>query len=142
MSNLYALYVILSAKNNGLYIVSSEQKEPVLPCKKITVPHKVKQESRYILKNFFIEDAYRYSEECSYNFLDIQEENTIDYARSTLSDFQETNVYMTYGGISELHTLKPNLYWYKLLFNSEYFGYSSNKSLNLVIDNVINKTTI
>lgn len=141
MNNVYALYIILSAKNNQPYIVSRNPKEITPPCEKITVPHKLQQESRYILKNFFIDDAYKFSEECSYNFLYIQEENTIDYARSTLPDFQETNLYLTYGGISSLHELKPNLYWHKLVFNNEYFGYTNNKSLNLLIDNVIHKTT-
>lgn len=139
MNKLYAIYVILSSKDNFPYVISTKEKELILPCEPITVPHKIKQESRFILKNFFVEGTYQYSEECSYNFLDIQEENTVSYIQKIKTDYNETDLYLTYGGISLMYNLKPNLYWYKLVFNTEYYGYTTNKSLNLLIDNVINK---
>lgn len=141
MNNLYALYVILSSKDNDMYIVSTKEKELSIPCIEITCPSKVKQEARYILRNFFTKDSYQFTEECSYNFLDIQEENSLDYLRS-IDVFTEDNLYITYGGIAIFNTLQSHLYWHKLIFNHDYFGYTTNKPLSLLIDNVINKTTI
>jgi hypothetical protein len=141
MNDVYALYVILSSEDNQLYIVSTKEKELILPCIKLAYPSKIKQETRYILRNFFTEDSYQFTEECSYNFLDIQEDNSLDYLRS-INEFSEDNLYITYGGIAPLNKIKPQKYWTKLVFNTDYLGYTTNKSLNLVIDNVINKTII
>jgi hypothetical protein len=141
MNKLYALYVILSSKDNDIYIVSTKEKELDIPCIEITCPSKVKQEARYILRNFFTRDSYQFTEECSYNFLDIQEENSLDYLKS-LEKFSDDNLYITYGGIAQTNTLQSHLYWYKLIFNHDYLGYTTNKALNLLIDNVINKTTL
>lgn len=141
MNKLYALYVILSSKDSDIYLVSTKEKELSIPCIEITCPTKVKQEARYILRNFFTKDSYQFTEECSYNFLDIQEENSIDYLKSIEQPIED-NLYITYGGIANLNTLQPNLYWYKLIFNHDYLGYTTNKALNLLIDNVINKTTL
>lgn len=141
MNKLYALYVVLSSKDNEIYIVSTKEKELSIPCIEITCPSKVKQEARYILRNFFTKDSYQFTEECSYSFLDIQEENTLDYLKS-IEQFSEDNLYITYGGIASTNILQTNFYWYKLLFNNDYLGYTTNKALNLLIDNVINKTAI
>lgn len=141
-NTLYAIYVILSSKEDNIYIISNEDKQLILPYKEITVPNKLKQESRYVVKNFFVEGTYKYSEECSYNFLDIQEENSLDYIQEINPNYQETDLYITYGGISVFNDLKPGLYWHKLIFNTDYFGYTTNKPLNLMIDNVINKTSL
>lgn len=62
--------------------------------------------------------------------------------RSITEDFNEQDLYITYGGLSQYFELKKDLYWHQLIFNNEYFGYTSNKALNLLIDNVINKATL
>lgn len=141
MNKLYALYVVLSSKDNDIYLVSTKEKNLEIPCIEITCPSKLKQEARYIFRNFFTKDSYQFIEECSYNFLDIQEENSLDYLKS-IDQFSTDNIYIIYGGIAPFNKLQSNLYWHKLIFNHEYFGYTTNKSLNLLIDNVINKTTI
>jgi hypothetical protein len=141
MNKIYAIYIILSSKDNDLYMLSTEEKDLSPPLVEIQTPSKIKQESRYILRNFFTVDSYKFTEECSYNFLDIQEENSIDYLKS-INKHEDTDLYITYGGIAPLNKLNKNLYWNKLIFNNEYFGYSNNKPLNLAIDNVINKASL
>lgn len=141
MNKIYALYIVLSSKDNDLYILSTKEKELIPPLEEISTPSKIKQESRYILRNFFSADSYKFTEECSYNFLDIQEENTVDYIKS-MDTFDEDSLYITYGGIASYNKTNNNLYWYKLIFNNEYFGYTNNKPLNLAIDNVINKASL
>ena len=141
MSKIYAVYIVISSKDNDLYIVSTKEKELIPPIVEISTPSQIKQESRYVLRNFFSADSYKFTEECSYNFLDIQEENTVDYVKS-IDIFEENNLYITYGGIAPYNKININLYWYKLIFNNEYFGYTNNKPLNLAIDNVINKASL
>jgi len=141
MHKIYALYIVLSSKDNDLYILSTKEKELIPPFVEVGTPSKIKQESRYVLRNFFSADSYKFTEECSYNFLDIQEENTIDYIES-INAFDENHLYITYGGIASYNKPNHNFYWHKLVFNNEYFGYTNNKPLNLAIDNVINKASL
>lgn len=141
MNKIHGIYIILSSRDNDLYILSTKEKEIIPPIVEITTPSQIKQESRYILRNFFSPDSYKFTEECSYNFLDIQEENTVDYVKS-IDVYTENNLYITYGGIASYNKVNNNLYWHKLIFNNEYFGYTNNKPLNLAIDNVINKASL
>lgn len=141
INKVYAIYVALSSKDNHIYIMSTDETEIKLPIKEILLPHKIKQESRYIFKNFFEDQAFQFAEECSYNFLDLQEDHTLDYIKNN-NLYDDNNLYITYGGIAPMFDLKDNLYWYKLIFNHEYFGYTNNKPLNLLIDNVINKSVL
>lgn len=142
MIKLYSLYVILSHVDNNPYIISTHPKELILPFYQINTPNKIKQESRYILRNFFETNSNEFLQECTCNFLDLQEENSIDYMKSIQADFNNENLYITYGGLSRYCKVRDDLFWYPLVFNTEYFGYSTNKALNLLIDNVINKTTL
>lgn len=142
MNKIYALYIILSAKENNIYLVSTKEQELALPFANITVPAKLKEESRYIMKNFFAPNTYEFIEECNYDFLDIQNSFALSYIKDQITDFEENDLCITYGGIATKGKLQPNLYWNKLVFNNEYLGYTTNKSLNLLIDNVINKTTL
>lgn len=142
MNKIYIVYVVLSSQNNNIYLLSKDDLTLSLPIYEIISIDKLKQEARYVMKNFFVPNTYDFIEECNYNFLDIQEEYTIEYINGIYPKSTDNNLYITYGGIAKKSQLTDGLYWNELVFNHDNMGYTTNKSLNLLIDNVINKTAL
>lgn len=143
MNSLYSLYVLLSAENNQIYIVSTKKNTVELPYAMVKHSKYLKQESRFNIVNFFNEHNILYSDECKYNFMDIGDHDSTNYISEINKEFNiDNDVCVTYGGLSKKIELKSNLFWKKLEFDDQKLYYVNNPNLNSVIDNVINKSTI
>lgn len=138
----FGLYTILSAQKGTIQIVSSDPEKIVLPYHQIQHTKFLKQESRYIVRNFFQEFNTLFSENFRYNFMDVQDIDSIDYLQEITDYNPDEDISILYGGFSELLLLKENLYWLPINFNIESSTYCENKYLNSIIDNVINKAHV
>lgn len=144
MKNIYALYVIITSDNTGsTFCLSLDKTELKLPFEKIENIKYLHEEARYRLVKYFDNDSIKFNEECTADYLAIQNILSINYMAENLSDFsKDDDLVITYGGILLKNNTIDNIYWNQLQYDTAIKGYSSNSNLNLLIDNVIHKTLI
>ena len=140
MTNVYALCVILTYENNSGYILSIDPNEIKLPIIQIENINYLHDEIRYKTRKFFSPSSFEFNEECDYNFLSVQNSLSINYLQSIDDSYYNDSLILTLGGILEKNSTENNMFWSKLVYDTDLQGFTNNKNLNLLIDNVINKT--
>lgn len=142
MNNIYALYCILTSDNTGSsYILSNNKAEISLPIALIQNPKYLHEEARYYLRKCFNDENIQFNEECNADYLTLQNTFCIDYVSEHIK-ITDQDLVITYGGILLKNNLSDNYYWKRLQYDTEIKGFTSDKNLNLIIDNVIHKTLI
>lgn len=142
MNNIYALYCILTSDNNGnSYILSNDKTEISLPIALIQNVKYLHEEARYYLRKSFDDENIKFNEECNADYLTLQNIFSINYVSNKLN-ITEQDLIITYGGILLKNNTSENYYWNRLQYDSEIKGFTTDKNLNLIIDNVIHKTLI
>lgn len=143
MTNVYALYVIITSDNTGsTFCLSSDKLELILPIVKIDNVKYLHEEARYKLRRFFDDESIKFNEECSADYLCIQNILSVNYVSEYIENFSDNDLIITYGGVLLKNNTADNIYWHRLQYDSTIKGYSNNKNANLLIDNVIHKTLI
>lgn len=141
MKKIYCLNVILTSNKDQLNIVSTDPEEAKPPVHDIMHSRFLHQESRYIIRNFFEEHNPLFADNFDYNFLSIQDEDSIKYVMEHSNFDRDNDILITYGGFSMMNKLKDKLNWVALSSNQNNRIYCSNDQLNSIIDNVIHKST-
>lgn len=139
MSDIYALYILLTSDNNqDTLCLSSDKLENKLPILKITSPKNLHREARYYARKFFSPKEMIFNEQCNYNYLAVQHEYSLNYVTEHEKQFDpEKDIVLTYGGITPFQILSEQYFWHKLIYNHDYMGYYKDKNLNLLIDHTI-----
>lgn len=143
MGGVYALYVIITSDDSGsTFCLSADKTDLVLPISKIENTKYLHEEARYHLRKCFDDTAIRFNEECSANYLVVQNILSINYIATKINLDPDKDIVITYGGILLKNNTSDGNFWYRLQYDKETKGYSTDPNLNLIIDNVIHKTLI
>jgi len=143
INGIKTVFVILTSDNSNIYCLSSDPINIILPISEIENIEYLHDELRYRIRNFFDPSSFEFNEECDLNILSLQNKLSIDYIRSTDTIYDSTNTLnILCGGIITKNKTKKSFHWNKLQYDTDLNGFTNNTNLNLLIDNVINKTII
>jgi len=143
ISNVYVVFIGLTNDNNNSYCLSLSPKQLDLPV--ITIQHidHLHNEIRYYIKQSFDQSSFKFTEECDFNIISLQNELTIEYLKTKIENYDnQSNLVILCGGILLKNKTKNTHHWHKLIYDADHSGFTNNTNLNLLIDHVINKTII
>lgn len=138
---LYILSVMFSAdpKQEKSFILTSANNDMILPLIEIENPEFFNNEILYKFKSLFIPDSIKASSDCSYSFLDIQNDMSVQYARENYNQVDKDDIIVTYGGILLKYKCQEDFQWAEYKMNPQHKGYSSDMNLNLLLNYVTQK---
>jgi len=140
---VYALQAIFSAKKDKPYVLTVNSKKTTLPIFLIEYTEFFHKEVIFKIKNLFT-DTITVDSECSFNFLDIQQELTLNYVRNNeyYNFINKEDLIITYGGILKYFNPTDDFEWSEYKFNEQFQGYSSDHNLNLLLNYIISRSRI
>jgi hypothetical protein len=139
----YILSVIFSADpvKKKPYLLTASHDE-LIPLIQIENPKYLYKEIFYQLKAMFIQDSIKIESDCSYNFLSIQQEMSINYAKKHYDFITDDDLIITYGGMLLKYKCLDNFQWTEYSLKTQHNGFSSDINLNLLLDYVIQRSNI
>ena len=139
---IFSAFCIITAdiEKQSKYILSHSDKEILIPLREITTPRYVHNESRYLTKNFFSDQAYAFVEQISFGYIDIQNEFLLEYlSKIDNKSFDvDQDFFILYGGVFEKKPI-TNLYWKEFDYPIDV---STTNPIIMVIDTIINKSIL
>ena len=136
---------MFSAKENKPYLLTVKDKKYLLPVIQIEHSKYFHKEIFSKIKTLFLDDEIRVNEDCSYNFIDIQQQLSLDYIFNNKEYYgfiEEDDLIITYGGIIQYFNVSDQFDWSEYVFNDKFGGYSADNNLNLMLDNIITRTKL
>lgn len=140
----YILSVIFSADpiKNKPYLLTSNDDHELIPLLEIEHPKYLYKEIFHQLKSMFSKDSIKIESDCSYNFLDIQQDMSVKYAKEHYSFIEDDDLIITYGGMLLKYKCLDNFKWVEYNLKTQYGGFSPDINLNLLLDYVIQRSKI
>jgi hypothetical protein len=143
INGIKTIFVILTSDNSNTYCLSFDPINIILPILEIESIEYLHDELRYRIRNFFDPSSFEFNEECDLSILSLQNKLSIDYIKSIDTTYDATNTLnILCGGVITKNKTKKSFHWNKLQYDTDLNGFTNNTNLNLLIDNVINKTII
>lgn len=142
---LYVLSVMFSAdqKAQKPYLLTSSKHENILPLFEIKYPQFFQKEIFQHLKSIFTKDSIEVASECSYNFLDIQEQLSVQYVKDNYDFVKEDDLIVTYGGVILKYRCLEGFKWSEYSLKTQHDnGSSPDINLSLLLDYVIQRTAL
>lgn len=141
---IYVLSAIFSAdpSQNKPYLLISNNDNELLPIIEIESAQYFHKEIFHKIKSIFTLDTIKVESDCSYNFLDIQNELSVQYALDHYKFVTEEDLIITYGGVLIKYPCLENFNWTEYKLNDQYNGYSPNTNLNLLLDYIIQRINL
>lgn len=141
---IYVLPVMFCAdhKSKIPYLLTSKDNDETLPLIEVENPKFFHKEIIHQLKHFFIKDSIKVDSECNYNFLDIQNQLATDYINEKYDFIDEQDLFITYGGIILKYRCTDKYQWSEYSLKTQHNGYSADTNLNLLLDYVIQRTSL
>jgi len=142
--NVYCLSFIFSIDSSKKgYVLSHKSKPLLFPLKKIECPKHYTKELLQFTVNLFDTNQISFNEECSYNFKNVQDMNAVEYINKYYSEIDiDNSLIVTYGGLLLHMKEAPNYQWNQLIVNKKNNGFTPDKNINLLIDNVMSKIRV
>ena len=143
--NVYCLSFIFSIDTNTKkgYMLSHKSQPLLFPLKQIECPKHYTKELLQFTANLFDANEISFNEECSYNFKDVQDMYSIEYINKYYPQIDlDNSLIITYAGLL-LHMKESSSYqWNELIVSKKHKGFTPDKNINLVIDNVMSKIRV
>lgn len=142
---LYMLSIMFSADQQAKkpYLLTSSKDENILPLFEIKYPQFFQKEIFQCLKSIFVKDSIQFVSECSYNFLDIQEQLSVQYVKDNYDFIKEDDLIVTYGGVILKYRCLEGFKWSEYSLKTQHDnGSNPDMNLSLLLDYVIQRTTL
>jgi hypothetical protein len=141
---VYVLSVIFSADQvkKQPYLLTSTENEELLPLIEISHTEFFHRELFHQLKSMFTQDSIKAESDCSYNFLTLQDELSVEYVFNHYDFVSKEDLIVTYGGILLKYKCLDQFKWTEYKLNTQHKGYSSDMNLNLLLDYVIQRSNL
>ena len=143
--NVYCLSLIFSidSKSKKGYLLSHKSQPLVFPLKQIECPKHYTKELLQFTANLFDANQISFNEECSYNFKDVQDMNSIEYISKYYPNIDlDNSLIITYAGLLLHMKEAPSYQWNELVVSKKQKGFTSDKNINLLIDNVMSRIRV
>lgn len=139
---IYSAFVILTAdiEKQTKYVLSHSDKDILIPLREISTPRYIHNECRYLVKNFFIDQAYTFTEQISFSYIDLQNEFLLEYLSKIENQSYdiENDLFILYGGIFEKKPV-TNLYWKEFNYPIDL---TTKNPMIILIDSIISKSIL
>ena len=139
---IHVLSVIFSSDPNQRksYLLTPLDKPDLLPIITIENAEHFHKEIFHKIKSIFVQDSIKMEADCNYNFLDVQNELATQYCLENYDFVNKEDLIVTYGGVLLKYVCTENFNWSEYKVNTQHNGYSSDMTLNLLLDYVIKRT--
>jgi len=124
------------------YLLTSSNDDQLLPILEIKYPQYFYKEIFHQLKNIFTVDSIKVESDCNYNFLEVQQEMSVQYAKEHYDFIKDDDLIITYGGILLKYECLEGFKWTEYIAKQQHNGYSSDMNLNLLLDNIIQRSSV
>lgn len=140
---LYTLVVAFSANYSSGQPLLLTEKDQVdrLPLLEAHHPLAYQKELFHQLKTMFLHDTIKLAADVNYNYMDVANQYSIDYAKEQY-DIEDDALIVTYGGILSNWPTQDNYQWSDYGKKEQFQGYSSSMNLNLLLDMVISRANV
>jgi hypothetical protein len=123
-------------------LLTSSNNEELLPLIEISHSEHFYKEIFYQLKSIFVSDSIKIESDCSYNFLDIQQDMSVKYVLENYDFVTKDDLIVTYGGVLLKYKCLDSFKWTEYKLNTQHQGYGSDMNLNLLLDYVIQRSKL
>ena len=141
---LYTLVVAFSANRTSKqpYLLTLKDEEEKLPLLEMSHPKMYQKEIIHQLKSLFLPDSIKVDSDCTYNYLDIANDLSIDYVDKKYGITSNDAIIITYGGVLANYQCQDAYSWSNYGKKEQFQGYSSDMNLNLLLDMVISRANV
>lgn len=141
---IYVLSVMFSADQHQKksFVLTSAEDQELLPIIEIVHPEFFYKTIFHQLKTIFVADSIKVNSECNYSFLSVQDELSVKYAIDHYDFISKDDLIITYGGIILKYRCLDEFAWTEYKINEQYKGYCSDMNLNLLLNNIVQKSVL
>ncbi len=140
---LYTLMVAFSANHTTgkPLLLTEKDKVDTLPLIEAHHPTKYQHELFHQLKTIFLPDTIKLNTDVTYNYMDVANQYSIDYAKD-VHNIEDDALIITYGGVLNNWPTQDYYQWSEYGKKEQFKGYSKNMNLNLLLDMVISRANV